>query len=404
VESLTELLYVLSVVGAALTKGATFVVARTLLSRLKSLGNHAIRASDITGKKLAQARELIAEKNEKLARARARLAESNEELKDARRRMAEKDRELAKLRSELERSTPGTRVEGLRPENIVWIFGTARTGSTWLSALMGDPPMHEEWREPNVGNVFGTHYYRRLETRESGGLSNHWKRFYVLGHDEARRNSIRAFLLEGARTRFPDMTAAGYLVIKEPHGSMGAPLLMEALPESRMVFLIRDPRDVASSALNARKKGSWLYNRRHAGKGGGDTLGDVPPDEIVCQRAETYLDDVQKTKMAYEAHEGHKVLVRYEDLRADTVGTLRRIYDALDIPMGEEELVHTVERHSFENIPEENKGPDKFRRKATPGGWRNDLTPEQAETVERITAPLLREYYGAEAGRPSPAG
>ncbi len=189
-----------------------------------------------------------------------------------------------------------------------------------------------------------------------------------MSYDEARKNSIRAFLLEGARTRFPEMTAAGRLVIKEPHGSMGAPLLMmEALPESRMVILLRDPRDVASSTLNARKKGSWLYNRRHAGQGGGETLGDVPPDVTVREQAETYLNDVQKSKMAYEAHEGHKVLVRYEDLRADTVGTLRRIYDALDIPMGDEDLVCPVGKHSFENIPEEKKGPEKFRRKATPG-------------------------------------
>jgi hypothetical protein len=26
----------------------------------------------------------------------------------------------------------------MRPENLVWVFGTARTGSSWLSAIMGD--------------------------------------------------------------------------------------------------------------------------------------------------------------------------------------------------------------------------------------------------------------------------
>jgi hypothetical protein len=27
------------------------------------------------------------------------------------------------------------------------------------------------------------------------------------------------------------------------------------------------------------------------------------------------------------------------------------------------------------------------------GSWREDLTPEQVRTIERITAPLLNEYY-----------
>ena len=45
--------------------------------------------------------------------------------------------------------------------------------------------------------------------------------------------------------------------------------------------------------------------------------------------------------------------------------------------------------------PRGKKGPDKFYRKATPGGWREDLTPEQARTVERITAPLLEDFYPA---------
>lgn len=404
-EALAELLYVLGVVGAALTKGATFggIADVTLAAEVPRKSCHS--DIDIMGRKLAQARELIAGKNEKLAQARVRLTERNEELKDARRRMAEKDREFARLRSELERSTPGTRVDGHRSENIAWIFGTTRTGSTWLSALMGAPPVLEEWREPNVENGFGTHCYRRLGTRESRGLSNHWKRFYALGHYEARKNFIRAFLLEEASPRFSDMTAAGYLVTKEPHGTMGAPLLVEALPESCVAFLTRDPRDLASSAPNARKKGSRLHNQRHRryrGRGY-DERRPTGRDRAPAGR-ELPGRDMQKSKMAYETHEGHKILVPYEDLRADTVVTLGRIYDALDIPMARKSWSATVERHSFENITEEKKDPDKFRREATLGGWRNGLPPEQAETVERITASLLREGYCAGAVKRSPAG
>ena len=72
---------------------------------------------------------------------------------------------------------------------------------------------------------------------------------------------------------------------------------------------------------------------------------------------------------------------------------MKRIYSTLSITVDEEELARVVEKHSWENIPEEKKGEGKFYRKATPGGWKDDLTEEQAEMVERVTAPLLKELY-----------
>ena len=63
------------------------------------------------------------------------------------------------------------------------------------------------------------------------------------------------------------------------------------------------------------------------------------------------------------------MLVRYEELRADTLGTMMRIYSTLGIPVDEEQVARVVEKHSWENIPDEKKGEGKFYRKASPGGW-----------------------------------
>ena len=187
----------------------------------------------------------------------------------------------------------------------------------------------------------------------------------------------------------------GYLVIKEPHGSIGAPLLMEALPESRMILLVRDPRDVVASWLDAVKQGGWQSERRREDGQKRDSLADRNPNAFVRRNADTYLRSVGNAKLAYEEHQGHKVLVRYEELRADTFNTMRRLYATLEIPVDERELARVVEKHSWEEISEEQKGEGKFYRKATPGGWREDLTPRQARIVEQITAPLLEEFYSA---------
>jgi hypothetical protein len=274
----------------------------------------------------------------------------------------------------------------VRPENIVWIFGSGRSGSTWLGSMMGGLDGCAMWNEPLVGNLFGNFYYFRVGGRKLGKHS-------ILGeaYKETWLGPMRDLVLGGAEARFPEVVGGGYLVIKEPNGSMGSPLLMEALPESRMIFLIRDPRDVVASSMDARSEGSWLQERREARRR--TSKPDRNPNVYVRMRANSYVQQIEKTGQAYRAHDGHKVMVRYEDLRADTLETMKRIYAALEIPVKEAELARSVEKNSWENIPEQEKGEGKKLRKAKPGGWKEDLTARQVEIVEEITAPLLNEFY-----------
>jgi Sulfotransferase domain len=290
------------------------------------------------------------------------------------------------LRPRARRSSRAGESHGVRPENIVWIFGTGRSGSTWLGSMMEDLDGYAMWNEPLVGNLFGNFYYFRVGGRKLG-------RHSILGepYKETWLGPMRDLVLGGAAARFPEVVGDGYLIIKEPNGSIGSPLLMEALPESRMIFLIRDPRDVVASSMDARSEGSWLSERREDQRR--TSKPDRNPNAYARMRANSYVQQIEKTRQAYRAHDGHKVLVRYEDLRAATLNTMKRIYSGLKIPVDEGELARSVENNSWENIPEEEKGEGKKRRKASPGGWREDLTPKQVEIVEEITAPLLEEFY-----------
>jgi len=172
---------------------------------------------------------------------------------------------------------------------------------------------------------------------------------------------------------------------------------MEALPESRMILLVRDPRDVVASNMDALDEGGWLAEQHRNAPRPGGGLARRNPDAAVRRRAKRYMENVGNAKDAYESHKGHKVMIRYEELRADALSTMKRLYSTLDIFIGEEDLARTVERHAWENIPEEEKGPGKFNRKAAPGSWREDLTPEQAKIIEETTAPCSRSCTPAEA-------
>jgi Sulfotransferase family len=173
-------------------------------------------------------------------------------LKQAGRRIARKGLMIGiKARRQLSRG----QISGIRPENVVWIFGAARTGSTWISRMMAEMEGHTVWNEPLVGALFGNLYYDRAK-HLIGKTGKH----YILGdgYRESWLNSIRTFVLKEASGRFPEVRGADrYLVIKEPNGALGAPLLTEAMPESRLILLIRDPRDYAASSLDAKREGGW---------------------------------------------------------------------------------------------------------------------------------------------------
>jgi GT2 family glycosyltransferase len=276
-------------------------------------------------------------------------------------------------------------------EQLVWMFGSPRTGSTWLSRMMAELENQERWHEPYVGLLFGSFLYERLEGNEK--LLNNPSFIMGESYRDVWLASIRNFLLEGAAARYPNLRKDQYLVVKEPNGSVGAPLMMEATPDSRFIFLIRDPRDVVASRLDAFKEGAWSAQNRDY---------DSTEELMAFTRhlAEEYSKVVSQVASAYEAHPGKKTLVRYEDLRGDTVATLEAMYAELKIEVDRSALEAAVTKHSWENIPQSDKGSGKFYRKASPGGWREDLSATQIDLIEEITGPLLSRFYQDEKANP----
>lgn len=247
------------------------------------------------------------------------------------------------------------------------------------------------WEEPKVGQLFGWFYEKAQQSQRAS--TN-----FVLGDPTrpAWTRALRRFVLETAVASNPSIAPAEYLVVKEPDGAIGAPLLMDALPESRMVLLVRDPRDVAASALDASKKGSWRYENIDEDLRKRRELQEERSGvtRFVKATANSYLRQIGAAKRTYDAHGGPKALVRFEDLRVNPVAEMGRLCSDLKLPVTDESITRVVEKHSWEKIPEKEKGPGKFHRKADPGGWREDLTSRQIEIVERITAPLIAEFYG----------
>ena len=327
-------------------------------------------------RRLKRSSRRLAKRHSSLRKAYYRLSGYYHELRIKSTRLSSNNTDKREIRSEI------------TPENIVWIFCVSRSGSTWLRSMMAELLPCKVWEEPKVGQLFGE-FYNRAQEGQLGSTS------FVMS-DPTRRGwtkSLRSFVLETAQYSNPSINADHYLLVKEPDGAVGAPLLMEALPESRMILLVRDPRDIAASALDATRKGSWMYEMQDEVRRRKNTRSGADLNRFFRARANAYLQNINNAKKAYDTHAGRKILVRYEDLGADAAGTVRSICTALELPVSEMALVRAVNKHSWKNIPDKEKGVGKFYRKGSPGGWKTDLTSAQVEIIESITAPLLRELY-----------
>jgi hypothetical protein len=177
------------------------------------------------------------------------------------------------------------------------------------------------------------------------------------------------------------------VAVKEPNGSQSADIISRTLPRSRLLFLLRDGRDVVDSELAAIAKGAWA-SRDFLG-----ITGIAKSDRLrfVIDSAYRWLWRTGIVQAALATHPGPTYLVRYEDLRAHPIDQLTQILRWLGLENRKEATEDIVRRHAFEGLPEEKRGPTEFARSASPGAWRVNLSEKEKDAIHEILGPKLQE-------------
>lgn len=300
---------------------------------------------------------------------------------------------------------------------LVWILGSPRTGSTWLLRLLAHPmslannaegfeapfgfrfdenvvvPIDEPYLPIHLSPLLYTPFELGERPDPEAFLQNSARRrdpSYIFSdeYEETWRPEVRRLALVRFRAQVERGAGSSgadrvLVAIKEPNGSHGAELLMSLFPRSRMVFLVRDGRDIIDSLIRATAPGGWLEEQ-------GRTLhlqNEQQRVNFVKSQSQRWVIRMEAVERAFKHHPPHlRFEIYYEELLEKPQATLRRLVNWLGVQRTQSDLT-TAREHAAEG------------KVATPAGrWRESLTAHEQEIMSRVMDFKLAELGYDTAG------
>lgn len=284
----------------------------------------------------------------------------------------------------------------IAPNDLTWIFGSSRSGSTWLLKMLRDHPGVIPIDETAVGHHLGVWRPIALAYGTSDDVPP------LTTYDQIKRSNpdylfsdahrdhweplLREFLLARLDAQWPAHNGHGpqRMVIKEPGGSHVADWLLELLPEARLVFLLRDGRDVVDSWLDAYQSGAWGEEE------GAYPVADHGRLAFIRWQSEVWRFRTETVLRAFDRHDpGRRVLVRYEELLEHTERELTRVHEVVAVGATPEQIAATAARHAYSRTPAGDRGTGKAVRFAQPGHWTETMSDEERRAMDDVMGPLL---------------
>lgn len=162
-----------------------------------------------------------------------------------------------------------------------------------------------------------------------------------------------------------------------------------------VIYIVRDPRDVAISAadhygLTIDQAIEMMADHRARGRG--------TPGNTVHELMGSWSDHVRSWTSWKPTP---KMLLRYEDMLADSLGQLGAVARKLGITQDAERIRRAVEFSSFKALQvqeaesgfiEKSLHSRRFFRAGRAGGWRDTLSPAQATAIESIHGEQMRRF------------
>jgi hypothetical protein len=164
----------------------------------------------------------------------------------------------------------------------------------------------------------------------------------------------------------------------------------------KVVYPVRDPREVACSARDHFGHESWEYTLKFMRHEGCTIGGGMRPLHHILTSWSKHVKGWTGDTGEIDVH-----VVRYEDLHADPYG---EFYDVLDFILDEEieedRLVTAVDSCEFDRLqelendhgfPEQSPAQDEFFRSGQTAGWKEELPTEVARQIEEDHGEVMED-------------
>lgn len=163
------------------------------------------------------------------------------------------------------------------------------------------------------------------------------------------------------------------IILKSPPHTFRIRALLKLFPGARFIYIMRDPYITFSSAVHMFASYLQTYSMQQPRSPG--------LEEFVFDLGVRLHDTFEKTKELIPA--GHLYEMRYEDLVKDTIGELRRVYQALELGDFEAQLLTALQDYLAEvSLYRTNQ---------------YELTPQQRSEISRRWSALIARYNHAAA-------
>lgn len=261
-------------------------------------------------------------------------------------------------------------------QNLVFIVGCPRSGTTYLQKLIASQPkIHTGWESYVFSWYLGPLLRNWREKEHASAAAGEMRRIGL--HSYMQEEEFCRLAKEFIKSMIGNLPEGHVFLEKTPGHSLWIPEIVELLPDARFINIIRDARDVVASIMAASQ--TW----------GKDSL-----THYAYSSARLWSKYVQAVEKGRKLVAKENFLdIRYEDLQREPAQKLRLLGQFLKFEWSDEDIRNAVEKNDIRqalqtggtqirpNVTDSPKASEagykfsevSFVRKGKPGSWKADL-------------------------------
>jgi len=311
-------------------------------------------------------------------------------------------------------------------EKMIWIFGSPRSGSTWVTHdILGKIPSQirpsddtgsRPMDESGFGRMLGAYECSPemwhvldhqavhcqagpilepgVESSATEGqtiferqLFKNRKSHEALLNDSTK-HVVRKMVREWTFNHVLNIWGVlGYdrVVFKAPNEGHAADLIMDALPEARLLFLMRDGRDVISSRFSPFASAVLA-----------ETNDFQLRSKAIAYYSHEWNWHTDIVKHSFDNHDpDRRLFLTYEELRIGSVDAFARLIGFAGAKLDGNQILTIIKTSKLENFSLSERGPSKPRQSGKIGGAVDRFTAAELRLMNGIMGDNLSRYgYG----------